>query len=78
MVKNKLLDLIPVLNHPLKWTAETPNLYPLILSLSQGNQVNQVTGTEFGFRDIEISGNKILLNGKPFIQKGLTELNTIR
>lgn len=72
--EEQIIRLNKKIKSPLKWTAETPNLYPLVLNLSQGNQVNQVTGTEFGFRDIEISGNKILLNGKPFIQKGVNRV----
>ena len=72
--EEQIIRLNTKIKSPLKWTAETPNLYPLVLRLSQGNQVSQVTGTEFGFRDIEISGNKILLNGKPFIQKGVNRV----
>ncbi len=56
--------------NPLKWTAETPNLYPLLLKLSDGAKVTQITGTEFGFRKLEIKGNVLTLNGKPFIQYG--------
>ena len=72
--EEQIIKLDTRIKSPLKWTAETPNLYPLVLSLSQGGKVNQVTGTEFGFRDVEISGNKILLNGKPFIQKGVNRV----
>ena len=69
-----VLKLSAVIESPRKWTAETPNLYPLILSLNEGDQTEQLTGTEFGFRKIEIDGNRILLNGQLFKQKGVNRV----
>lgn len=69
-----VLNLKTQLESPLKWTAETPHLYPLLLSLAEGNETKQVTGTEFGFRKLEIAGNRILLNGIPFKQKGVNRV----
>lgn len=61
-------------SNPKKWTAETPNLYPLVLTLSQDGKTTQITATEFGFRKLEIRGNVFLLNGKPFIEKGVNRV----
>ena len=58
------------IENPRKWTAETPDLYPLILKLLDGPTVTQITGTEFGFREIELKGNVFTLNGQPIIQYG--------
>lgn len=68
------LTLSTHIKSPKKWTAESPNLYPLLLSLSKNNQTTQVTGTEFGFRKLEIKGNVFLLNGEAFIQKGVNRV----
>ncbi len=50
---------------PRKWTAEPPDLYPLLLSLEENGKITQVTGTEFGFPELEIKEGILLLNGKP-------------
>jgi beta-galactosidase len=51
--------------NPLKWTAETPNLYTLVLSLldKEGNFVEAVR-TRIGFRRVEIVGRELLINGQ--------------
>jgi beta-galactosidase len=56
---------------PLHWTAETPNLYRLVLTLkdSEGKEIESVS-TRVGFREVEIRGDRFLLNGKPILQKG--------
>lgn len=50
--------------NPLKWTAETPNLYTLRLALidSKGNKIEQVE-TKIGFRRLEIKDGRFLVNG---------------
>ena len=68
------LKLSTPIESPKKWTAETPHLYPLVLSLNEGDKTEQLTGTEFGFREIEIEGNRILLNGESFKQKGVNRV----
>jgi len=68
--EERALSVKMAIENPRKWTAETPSLYPLLLKLSDGSKVAQITGTEFGFRKLEIKGNVLMLNGKPFIQYG--------
>ncbi len=53
--------------NPLKWTAETPNLYTLRASLQGGSEVIPV---KVGFRKIEQKGGQILVNGQPVLFKG--------
>ena len=55
---------IPV-EEPHKWTAETPYLYHLILSLG-----NQTIAQKVGFRRIEIRDGIYLVNGKPVVFRG--------
>jgi len=58
--------------NPAKWTAETPNLYTLILTLhdDQGNVV-EATRTRVGFRKVEISHGRMLVNGQPIRLRGV-------
>ena len=60
---------MPVAN-PAKWTAETPNLYTAVLSLSQGNGAPELLSHRVGFREIEIKGREFLVNGQPIKLKG--------
>jgi beta-galactosidase len=57
---------------PRHWTAETPNLYTLYLELldGQGN-VMEVVRTNVGFRNVEIRGGQLLVNGVPVYLKGV-------
>ena len=58
--------------NPKKWSAEYPNLYELELTLKDAQgQVTEVKKTKFGFRTVEIKDEKILVNGKPIIFKGV-------
>jgi len=52
------------------WTAETPNLYNLMITLKQGNKVLEVVRQRVGFRHIEIKGGQLLVNGQPILIKG--------
>ena len=52
------------------WTAETPNLYTLIMTLKQGDKVLEVIPQRIGFRHIEIKGGQLLVNGQPILIKG--------
>ena len=47
------------------WTAETPYLYTLLITLRQGDKVLEVVRQRVGFRHIEIKGGQLLVNGQP-------------
>ena len=53
------------------WTAETPNLYTLIMTLKEGDKVLEVIRQRVGFRHVEIKGGQLLLNGQPILIKGV-------
>jgi beta-galactosidase len=59
---------IPVAN-PAKWTAETPNLYTTVLTLSGGKD-KEIISTRTGFRKVEIKGRLFTINGVPVKLKG--------
>ena len=58
------------LDDVLPWTAETPNLYTLMMTLKQGDKVLEVVKQRIGFRHIEIKNAQLLINGQPILIKG--------
>ena len=61
---------IPVKN-PSKWTAETPYLYTLVVTLSDADgKVIEVIPQKVGFREVEIRDRQLLVNGQPILIKG--------
>lgn len=58
------------IKNPLKWTAETPNLYTLYTTLMDGKQVAEVVPQRVGFRKVEIKNAQVLVNGQPVLFKG--------
>ena len=58
------------IKNPLKWTAETPNLYTLYTTLMDGKQVAEVVPQRVGFRKVEIKDAQVLVNGQPVLFKG--------
>ena len=55
---------------PLKWTAETPNLYTVRVSLLEKGAVTEVIPVKTGFRKVEIRDAQVLVNGQPVLFKG--------
>ncbi|MCF7848755.1 MAG: hypothetical protein K9M45_07900, partial [Kiritimatiellales bacterium] len=57
---------------PKKWTAETPNLYKLLLTLKDADgKTVEVIPQRVGFRETEIRGESFLVNGEPILLKGV-------
>ena len=55
-----------------KWTAETPNLYKLLLTLndSEGNPL-EIIPADIGFRKVEIRNSLLWVNGQRVLLKGV-------
>jgi beta-galactosidase len=64
--EQKLTLKFPV-DNPAKWTAETPNLYTVVLTTNEGEILSQ----KIGFRKLEIRGRVFLVNGVPLKLKGV-------
>ncbi len=57
---------------PRKWTAETPELYTLLINLKDKNGRSlESTAVKVGFRKVEIKGGQLLVNGKAVLFKGV-------
>ncbi len=59
-------------DEPAKWTAETPNLYRLVLSVETADgTLTEATACNVGFRRVEIKNAQLLVNGQPILMKGV-------
>jgi len=66
------LQLTTRVASPKLWTAETPNLYRVIVQLKRGKKVLHEFTQRFGFRTFEVrDGDGLYLNGKKIILKGV-------
>jgi beta-galactosidase len=65
-------SIATTVSNPLKWTAETPNLYQLLLTLkNEAGKVLEVIPVNVGFRKIEIKAGNLLVNGQRILIKGV-------
>ncbi len=71
-VDSTALTLKQFIASPRKWSAETPNLYRLLLTLRNADgEVKEVTTCRVGFREVEIKDGLLHVNGKPVYMKGV-------
>jgi beta-galactosidase len=56
---------------PDKWTAETPTLYQVEITLLQADTVVQTIGHKIGFRKVELKNGNITVNGTPVFFRGV-------
>ena len=64
VLKKRILDVDA-------WTAETPNLYTVQITLKKGFNVITSLSDEIGFRTIEVANGQLLVNGQPILIKGV-------
>ena len=54
------------------WSAETPNLYTLLIELQDKRQRTiEATTQQVGFRNVKIENNQLLVNGTPITLRGV-------
>ena len=56
--------------NPQKWTAETPTLYKVVVTVQQNNKEVEAVPVRTGFRKVEIKNAQLLVNGQPVLIKG--------
>lgn len=55
-----------------RWTAETPELYKLVVTtLKPDGKVSEVFAHDFGFRKVEIKNGVLQVNGRPILIRGV-------
>lgn len=89
--KTKTVTLNQTINSPLLWSAENPELYALVLTLTDGTGKSvQTVSTQLGFRKIEFTSTAVdsnykvtttkwkpvTINGKPLLFKGVNRHDT--
>ena len=63
------VNVVMPVSNPVKWTAESPDLYTTVLALS-GESKPELLSARTGFRKVEIKGRQFLVNGTPIKLKG--------
>ncbi|HEX9957762.1 MAG TPA: glycoside hydrolase family 2 TIM barrel-domain containing protein, partial [Fibrella sp.] len=67
-----MLRLSKQVTNPLLWSAEMPNLYTITLQLlGPDGQTLEATSQKIGFREMEMKGGQLLVNGQPVTFKGV-------
>lgn len=56
---------------PKKWNSEHPNRYTLLASLSQNGAETEQVQKKFGFREVEVKGNTLYVNGTAVKLRGV-------
>ena len=57
---------------PVKWTAETPDLYRVVVELLNARgRVQEVRACRFGFREVDIKNQQFYVNGVSVLLKGV-------
>lgn len=76
-IENGIAKISADVAHPALWTAETPSLYTLRVTLKDV-KVPMTASLRFGFRKVEIKDGVLLLNGQRLVFKGVDrhEFNT--
>jgi len=55
-----------------KWSAETPNLYQLVITTKdEGGKIIESLGCQVGFRNVEIKNGQLCVNGVRILVKGV-------
>ncbi|MDD9269225.1 glycoside hydrolase family 2 TIM barrel-domain containing protein [Paenibacillus sp. GCM10023248] len=70
--QERQLQLGASVENPLKWTAETPNLYTLVLALKdRSGELVEAVSCRVGFRRFELADGLMKINGKRILFKGV-------
>ena len=70
--KQASIELISLIKYPRLWSAETPDLYHLILKLKNNkNEIVDKAECYFGVRKIEVRGDVFYINGRAVKLKGV-------
>ncbi|MDP4188220.1 MAG: glycoside hydrolase family 2 TIM barrel-domain containing protein, partial [Bacteroidota bacterium] len=69
---DSIVEFSQTIYNPLKWTAETPNLYTVVITLKdKKGHILESTSSKTGFRKIEIRDGQLFVNGVRILIKGV-------
>ncbi len=58
---------------PVPWNMETAHLYDMRIVTRRGQVVTDRASSYFGMREVEVSGDRVLLNGEPLVFRGILD-----
>ena len=68
----EVFDQIAIMKNIRTWSSEFPNLYNMVLSISNSDDsIIENISTKIGFRSVELKNGQMLVNGQPIIIKGV-------
>ena len=73
--KEEIFSFTYLVHSPAKWDAEHPNLYRLHLTL-RSKSGSETIIKKIGFREIDVVGNQVFVNGKPVKLRGVNRHET--
>jgi beta-galactosidase len=69
---DSMFRMAAMIDDPLKWTAETPHLYRLVIALKDADgALIETVGCHVGFRRFEVKDGALLVNGRYIYVKGV-------
>lgn len=69
---NEIISFKEAISNPKKWSSEHPNLYTIVLELkNEKGETTETLSNKVGFRKVEIKDNKIMVNGKKLMLRGV-------
>jgi len=69
--KSILLNTNLAVKNPAKWNTDKPYLYTLTTALIMDGKITQSHQQKIGFRQVEVKGNQLLVNGMPIKLRGV-------
>lgn len=73
--KNPEAEVVIPVTQPHQWDAEHPYLYTLEASVVKNGEVLERVEKKVGFREVQVAGNKLLVNGSEVKLKGVNWVN---
>lgn len=68
--KERTMNLKQVIRNCSHWTAETPDLYTLLIGVEESDGSTTYSSCKVGFRKVEVVNAQLLVNGVPIYIKG--------
>ncbi|MDD3323041.1 MAG: glycoside hydrolase family 2 TIM barrel-domain containing protein [Paludibacter sp.] len=71
------ISTVTTITNPLKWSAESPNLYTMVLSLQDANgNLLELESCKVGFREFGLENGQMKINGQPIMFRGVDRHET--
>ncbi len=68
----RTIEIEGIVDNPRKWSAEEPYLYSFVITLTNPvGKITEVRTCKFGFRKIELKEQRLLVNGKEVLLRGV-------